>query len=1051
MALLKSLLFWAAVTLAVSLPASDARLRHGSSTGSLFNNGLTEAQSTVPSLSSDFPFINLLRSNGNGWLGNDTSNAGGYIQPDGLDAFGYPSASLFPNSGIYAEVTLPNGNSQPATAGNPFVVTWEGNSTMGVFNNALTFVNGTTNSTAATFDVASGLYKGRMEFYPTYDASGNASFQMFVRSIVGGAYVRNINLFFKSDESSLLAGEIFAPKYKSVLQTMGPGVIRFMDWFYTNASTITTWGTQKTFNYPFWSDYEFRPGMYAGDTTNSGNNYSLSNGSFALADRLTFHLHFNASSTLNVNTTSGFGRTGSPQTLTVALTPQITFTWASHPFSNGDPVGLLVNGNAPAGTTSYTNYFVVNKTLNTFQIATSAGGTALSPANLGSAAVGIEGLPTLALNGGAAMPIKAMGMQPLGAALAPTTGGTTRAYGTVVYDSYFQTWLLSGGNSASANAGLQNGIPIEAMLQLCKEIGAHPHFSIPYLALDPPTNFTTQLATYVKASGSSWMIPRYEPGNEMFNNLTPLAQYAAAKTAAYWGTSFFWADWTGMVLSTMGQDVAGVYGIGNLGTTYEVLAPVQTIMTYPQTGLFDPILTSARYVAVGPTFAGYTRSAASGWASAVLPSTYITPADYGSIAEHQLAYDYYYTSSGNPTQQAADLNTYIDSLQAASSTPLSVTGAANNGSGAVRLAVSSTSSFASGDTAYVTGVGGTTEANGIWTVDVMDGTHLDLRASTFTHAWTSGGTAYRAGLVTLEYAANVWHGTHQWAAGFGVNKMFGYEGGYSPDYTPGYKDAVSPWVSSNFSNPSATLPVRGVTTQITLDTTTSTYGNSGYGGNQIAFSGNPAAVGMLVAFPTGTGFPFILNNSTANSGISASFSNVSLDVTWTAHNLHANEVVLFSGNNLPSNVTAGTYYYALSTNLTTNTFRFAATKGGTAIQPNTTTTGAALSAYVVTAVSGNVVTFDCDSSGAVAPTASMQAVYPNSLTYINNFRAATQKSGTHMQARITDALTYFQTYGGTFFAQYEIAGSGAIWPLLQPDIWATQGGEYLAYKAWNGH
>jgi hypothetical protein len=70
---------------------------------------------------------------------------------------------------------------------------------------------------------------------------------------------------------------------------------------------------------------------------------------------------------------------------------------------------------------------------------------------------------------------------------------------------------------------------------------------------------------------------------------------------------------------------------------------------------------------------------------------------------------------------------------------IAVTGTANNGSGLVRLAVSSTSGWATGEIKEVASVGGTTEANGTWTITVIDGTHIDLQGSTYASAWTSGG------------------------------------------------------------------------------------------------------------------------------------------------------------------------------------------------------------------------------------------------------------------------------------------------------------------------
>ncbi len=72
---------------------------------------------------------------------------------------------------------------------------------------------------------------------------------------------------------------------------------------------------------------------------------------------------------------------------------------------------------------------------------------------------------------------------------------------------------------------------------------------------------------------------------------------------------------------------------------------------------------------------------------------------------------------------------------------LAVSGAANNGSGLIRLTVATMTGLgiATNDLLSVSGVGGTTEANGQWAVTVVNATHLDLQASTFTHAYTTGG------------------------------------------------------------------------------------------------------------------------------------------------------------------------------------------------------------------------------------------------------------------------------------------------------------------------
>ena len=81
-----------------------------------------------------------------------------------------------------------------------------------------------------------------------------------------------------------------------------------------------------------------------------------------------------------------------------------------------------------------------------------------------------------------------------------------------------------------------------------------------------------------------------------------------------------------------------------------------------------------------------------------------------------------------------------------------ISGAANNGAGLIRLTVGTSAGFATGQTAAVGAVAGTTEANGAWTITVIDGTHIDLQNSVFANAYTSGGLITgqgTGGLVTF--------------------------------------------------------------------------------------------------------------------------------------------------------------------------------------------------------------------------------------------------------------------------------------------------------------
>ena len=70
---------------------------------------------------------------------------------------------------------------------------------------------------------------------------------------------------------------------------------------------------------------------------------------------------------------------------------------------------------------------------------------------------------------------------------------------------------------------------------------------------------------------------------------------------------------------------------------------------------------------------------------------------------------------------------------------VTVTNAANNGSGAIRLTATA-HGLTTGQLAIVSAIVGTAEANAEWVVTVIDPNTVDLNGSTFVNAYTSGGT-----------------------------------------------------------------------------------------------------------------------------------------------------------------------------------------------------------------------------------------------------------------------------------------------------------------------
>lgn len=70
-----------------------------------------------------------------------------------------------------------------------------------------------------------------------------------------------------------------------------------------------------------------------------------------------------------------------------------------------------------------------------------------------------------------------------------------------------------------------------------------------------------------------------------------------------------------------------------------------------------------------------------------------------------------------------------------------ITGAADNGSGLIRLTIGNTNGFITGQGITVQEVGGVPNADGDWYITVVNATQIDLDGSTFAGAYTSGGYA----------------------------------------------------------------------------------------------------------------------------------------------------------------------------------------------------------------------------------------------------------------------------------------------------------------------
>jgi hypothetical protein len=266
--------------------------------------------------------------------------------------------------------------------------------------------------------------------------------------------------------------------------------------------------------------------------------------------------------------------------------------------------------------------------------------------------------PTLNVGGTGAKTIKDRG----GAALASATRPVANFYGSLTYDADLDCWLKVAGDTEKSNCtGFDYSVPFELQVRLCEETETHPYFNQPMLAADPKTDFITGLATYCRDNGPSWMVPRFEGINELWNGAASFygTRYGRLKAIDHWGSAgdtLNQNNFYGKTISDLGQDVSAVYSDDR--SKYWVICGVHTALAPDSTQ--DPRLTSAEYVSDGG-------SAAKNWVTHIAPASYWGVRFGTATAELALAVQY----------EAADAEGKVALVDTAAATN-SVTGVAPN-------------------------------------------------------------------------------------------------------------------------------------------------------------------------------------------------------------------------------------------------------------------------------------------------------------------------------------------------------------------------------------
>lgn len=268
----------------------------------------------------------------------------------------------------------------------------------------------------------------------------------------------------------------------------------------------------------------------------------------------------------------------------------------------------------------------------------------------------------VSLNGNPGVPIVNGNMS----AVAPSSG----AYFGIRYDATLNptgaetsALMMNGGTPGSGNyGGLSCFAPPEAVAELSHELGVDSWFVLPYLALDPMTDWVKDESIYMIGMWPS-AHPTVAISNELWNcTAVNPGPYTSAKTRYYIATDSAWhngskfcgsggnvQDWTGKIASTVGQDLLRYYTNGR----YTLSAGVQTSDAANASSTWNDVILSTDYVnqTVIPVQSGYTQTPA--YKNGL---TRIDVANYWSFNsttgnEISSAWCYFYQASGCASQQ----------------------------------------------------------------------------------------------------------------------------------------------------------------------------------------------------------------------------------------------------------------------------------------------------------------------------------------------------------------------------------------------------------------
>lgn len=500
---------------------------------------------------------------------------------------------------------------------------------------------------------------------------------------------------------------------------------------------------------------------------------------------------------------------------------------------------------------------------------------------------------------------------------------------TLMYDSGLAAWL--GGDG-----GVDGGVPEEHYVRLANEVGCHIGTHLPYLAVDPPSDWTQKQAELYRDGLNNGLKQMSEPMDEIWNGGTRVTQYGNLKATARWGGAFT-NDWYGMICSRNAEIMSGVYSADR--SRYEFLCGIQS-SSFNAVSASNARLTAARWVAEGGG-----NQPAYNWVTAGVCTTYIN-------SQKQIEF----------TGRTGDVDPFYE----------------------LPAAISWQTADAATRTSLVAPF-----------VNHNSVTNLDALPSTYS-LYTSYVT---------------WKAFFQ---GFGINKLFAYEGSWSPDFATTTLDDIA----------IPTAITKGATTSVTI-TSTSKHPVAGLWAFVQNVSGMTELNNQYIKILSVAGDTLVLNVDSTGYSTYTSGGTLKLYLALPITGItKANPAVITTDGTI-GKVARDSFFASI-----------VGVSGMTEIN-NANTKGFRTSDTVWTSNSINSTGYSTYTSGGflLVPTISVRT----------DFREATLSDSGLRNTEYQNCVN-FTSAGCDFPSLFQIAGQNDVWSALQPTIRAADTPKWLGFK-----